>query len=570
VEKWSDIEVALLIDTYFNVKNGKLSRNEGLKTLSSNLRKIDMNQGKCISDLYRNINGMSWQFGVLESLNNGKDINREAPKSFKKVLDLYEHYRDDYDKLLEEAKELLGVETVDIEKILFDIKDCLIKYYPYGFRFSSSIEMNRFKKNFLNKYGYELILDDKKIYEYFNENCIIYNNKAYCISENVFEIINNELTNVTDGVSIIYYDIFYEMDSCKTDMIISSEMLDMILRKLFSNYLYKQKYFIIDKKFNKEFDALINDVELAWGNSVIRNVDFLRKSLVFVPIEKIKYALSYGNSFVWNSEETYANTNFFICDDITKDYILKYAKAACDNQGFFNFNDLSIDAVYEQNYEMTRSAVMACVMKLILVDYDKVDKVIRRKGDLKSHVDIITDYSSHKKRVTINELADYQKKVTGTVRQSIIIDAASSIMIRIDETTFINKNMVSFDAYAVDKTISEVFQEKSIGMKEIVSFSFFPECGVALNHFLLESYLRHFSLLFKYCTNISNSGNAGAIVRKDVNIDYFDILVDAVIKSTCSLNKDEILAELVNKGYLLKRLYKRIDDLIDAARLLKQ
>ena len=136
-------------------------------------------------------------------------------------------------------------------------------------------------------------------------------------------------------------------------------------------------------------------------------------------------------------------------------------------------------------------------------------------------------------------------------------------MIRINEEQFISLNAVSFKVYEIDEIISKFFKEKSIGIKEIISFAAFPECGVTWNYYVLESYLKHFSLMYKYCTNLSNSGNAGAIVRRNQNFDYFDILVDAVSKSKCNLEKDEIYSLLVEKGYMRKKYYKRIDLLID-------
>lgn len=65
-KNWDKYEVALLIEAFQNIKQGRVDRNSALVALSQNLRRMAINKGMEIDDTFRNLNGMKWQLGFIE------------------------------------------------------------------------------------------------------------------------------------------------------------------------------------------------------------------------------------------------------------------------------------------------------------------------------------------------------------------------------------------------------------------------------------------------------------------------------------------------------------------------
>jgi predicted butyrate kinase (DUF1464 family) len=87
---------------------------------------------------------------------------------------------------------------------------------------------------------------------------------------------------------------------------------------------------------------------------------------------------------------------------------------------------------------------------------------------------------------------------------------------------------------------------------------------------LLESYCRRFSGRFRFEVLAVNSKNAGAIVRKGCALSYFEIMSDAVSKSSVSLEKTAIEDFLCVSGYLGRRSYSKVNELIKLAKALRE
>ena len=65
---WDKYETALLIDMFWKIENEEISKAEGVQQLSQQLRRMAINQGRIIDDVYRNRNGMILQMSAIEKL----------------------------------------------------------------------------------------------------------------------------------------------------------------------------------------------------------------------------------------------------------------------------------------------------------------------------------------------------------------------------------------------------------------------------------------------------------------------------------------------------------------------
>lgn len=108
---WDKYEAVLLLDGLLEIVQGDAVRREIIKRVSTDLRKLALNRGVAIDELYRNENGISFQMQSMESAFFGHTIFKPATKLFVEVADLYKNHFDDYERLVKEANAMIAGNT---------------------------------------------------------------------------------------------------------------------------------------------------------------------------------------------------------------------------------------------------------------------------------------------------------------------------------------------------------------------------------------------------------------------------------------------------------------------------
>ncbi len=99
-------EAALLLDAYLKVRSGELSRMDSVKDCSQLLRSMAVNLGIEIDEIYRNVNGISFQMASMESAYQGKTIMKPATQLFTETVQLFRDNNKEYQDLLNKAKDM--------------------------------------------------------------------------------------------------------------------------------------------------------------------------------------------------------------------------------------------------------------------------------------------------------------------------------------------------------------------------------------------------------------------------------------------------------------------------------
>ena len=112
---WSLQEAAILLDAYLKIQEEPDKRKECIQMVSDQLRQMAINQGMQISDKYRNLNGISFQMSSMETAWTGRDPvgHAHSTKVFDEIVRLYRNERNEFERLLREAKKLSG-RTLDV------------------------------------------------------------------------------------------------------------------------------------------------------------------------------------------------------------------------------------------------------------------------------------------------------------------------------------------------------------------------------------------------------------------------------------------------------------------------
>lgn len=112
MKPWDKYEIALLIETYFNIENGVHARGNELKRLSVKLRRMALNRGMTIDAVYRNYNGMNRKVhNIGDIIMNAAGENMPQKKEFTEMVGLYFDFPDEYRAILEKAHKMCRANT---------------------------------------------------------------------------------------------------------------------------------------------------------------------------------------------------------------------------------------------------------------------------------------------------------------------------------------------------------------------------------------------------------------------------------------------------------------------------
>lgn len=105
--KWDIYEAVILLDGYLEVLRGTQLKARIVKRVSADLRRMAVNRGIEIDDIYRNENGISYQIQSLDSAYKGEKTYVPATKLFAETVKLYRTDLERYFEILEEAKNMM-------------------------------------------------------------------------------------------------------------------------------------------------------------------------------------------------------------------------------------------------------------------------------------------------------------------------------------------------------------------------------------------------------------------------------------------------------------------------------
>ncbi len=110
-KQWNQFEAAILLDNYIKHINGEISRKEAIQKTSLELRTMAQCLGYEIDDIYRNINGITFQMHSMESAYKGYTLLKPASKLFAEMVQIYKQDNERFIKILKEARKMLLTET---------------------------------------------------------------------------------------------------------------------------------------------------------------------------------------------------------------------------------------------------------------------------------------------------------------------------------------------------------------------------------------------------------------------------------------------------------------------------
>jgi hypothetical protein len=465
------------------------------------------------------------------------------------------------------------------DPVLIRYKELLDKFFQKGFRMESSLDMKKLRRFYQDQYGAELSDEDALVCQDISSVTILHEGKAYLPDsmlsqekkEKLLQYIEDKFVS---GCDAIYYSaLFSEFEEAfQGERIYTPEML-----KTYLSYINKGNYVLQRSYLAKDYTVQMNpedDIrEYLKEAAGPVEVERLAAELSYIPEQKIKFALSTNNDFIWNATGEYFYEDCVHFSNSELEWISQFILDGIEERDFVTGNELveAVEAHFpdiKEMYQWITPVGMRNVIGYKLNDrFSFNGNIISKYGEDLSMAEVYAKYCRKHSRFTLDELNVLKQELGST----IYFDEIYANSLRISQNEFVSQDMAQFDVEATDEAIGRICTGQYMSLQEIRDFGTFPYAGYPWNEYLLEHFVANYSQKFMLL-HIGFSANvcAGAIVKQASSCkDFNDLLVDILANSNIVLDEDSALEYLRQQGYIARRRYSDIGRIVTEAKVVR-
>lgn len=452
--------------------------------------------------------------------------------------------------------------------------EILAEKYRKGFRIESGIEMKRFRILWEEKYKLPLGENDEIIRKYIRQITIQYKELVYLPevmldAETQQRLLSYVEYCFSEGKKAIYYDSLYNefVEHFQGQHINNADMLKTYLTSINrGKYVINKSYIACD--CNIEVDPVdeVRNYLITLGEPI--QTDALIKALFFIPKDKITGVISGSNSaeFVRNQKGEYFHADIVDLTTAELENITDIIQQAIDENDFVGGNEL-VETVYvkyptimERYPYLTQLGMRDAIGYKLRYIFSFKGKIISPLGEELSMADVFANYARSHGYFTLTQL----NALKTALDTPIYFDSIYRNSLRISKEDFVSQEQASFDIAATDAAIDRFCVGDYIPINEIRHFGSFPYARFTWNGFLLEHYVSSYSEKYKLMhAGFNASTPVGTIVKRISKFEDFDELIVSVLaNSMIALNKQDALQYLYDNGFLARRSYGTIEQIL--------
>lgn len=448
-------------------------------------------------------------------------------------------------------------------------KHIIASKFKNGYRTTSNIDLERFKLYYEEEYSEAFESDAASLDAFLKQVAIVFDGRAYMYDKETVEDVRAYLNKV--GSPCVYIDSFFEGHSEEFYNlgIFSVNMLRAFIQKTYADIYCKQDYVYLQSDVSPS--GLIRKV---FDERETWSLDELFDRLPHLKPDTIRATLN-GSNYFRIETNLYTHIDNIDLPDREGENVANFVTERLARKDYVNANELDLSRFENLNPHCSFLAIRDAVFeKFLSKSFHKKGQIITRREKRLGVLEIIEQYCSEAETVSFEELNAFEASFDPRGRtHSTCLIAAHNIMLRVSADLFVKTNKVIFDVERTDEAIALYCPGNFIPLKNVVDFSLFPYAGFPWNLFLLESFVRKASHLFKYDVRAVNSANIGVIVRKSFTYSgYDDIMAIALAKSSLSLNdKSKVGDYLFDNGYIgWRNLGKNKGKILAAAKKVRE
>lgn len=448
----------------------------------------------------------------------------------------------------------------------------LVENFRKGFRLGSPIELRKFKHCYEQMNGKALDDDDVEIESKISLCGILFEDKVFTpqtmlggeLRERLFAYIKDCFA---EGKTALYYQAVFNK--------FSEEFLDYYIYnadmlKSYLSFMLSEDYFFGRSYLSKDANATaapVDEIRTCLKEyAAPMTYDVMFENLSHIPQQKVKQVLAYNSEFVSNGRSEYFHVSAVHFSDEELDDIAVIIADAIDEKEFLSGNEL-VDAIqskypytYEKNSTFSVVGLRDAIKYHLSNKFSFSGNIISRLGSSLTMSDVFADFCRSHDSFTLDELNVLAAEL-GTV---IYFDPVYENSLRISLEKFVSKQRAHFLVPETDAALDRFCTGDYISIGKVSGYGLFPNAGFPWNEYLLEHYTAAYSDKYSLLHIGFNANKCvGAIVKKSASFETFDdCIVHVLANSSITLEKQTALQYLCDEGYIARRIYTNIEELL--------
>ena len=448
--------------------------------------------------------------------------------------------------------------------------------FPKGYRADSTLDLKRFVRYYNGIHGKELDIGDENVKNKIKRSIfqvgVRHGDYVFAVDNLVSEETKRRILAYIEncffqGKRVIYYRALFEEfnEEFLGQRIYDEDMLrTYLIHECGKQYVFEKNY--ISQERNVQIDSKDEIRELLISYGAPMRTEEIYEKLSHLPTDRIDWAIHTNKEFVCNTWGEYFHVSLIDLSDDELEDVEEIIKQRIDESHFVSGNEL-IQTIHMKFPNMLERFPQYSLIGIRdAIAYYMNDKfsfngnIISSLKKQLSMNDVFAEFAKTHTTFTIDELNVLKNEMNST----IYFDSVYENSLRVSQYQFVSKEEADFDVAGTDKAISAFCEGAYVSLAGITSFGTFPYAKFSWNIFLLEHYVAAYSVQYKLLHTSFNADNCvGAIVKKSSGINSLnDLITDVLVHSDIELNKKDALQYLCDKGYLARRRFSEIDQIL--------
>ncbi len=461
-----------------------------------------------------------------------------------------------------------GVSDLDNE-----IYDVIKTKYLNGFLIGA-INFKKIRRYYEEIYAKQLTIENNAIEKSLRKTCIFLDGKYYAIDALMQDELKNKVAeyiqNCINSNGYVYYKMImdnfgYEL----TEHIPDSELLKKYLSKVFRQYVYFEEYMARSRDVkidvNKEVEQVLLDSVYPISFEKICALlphlteDAIRKTIIFD--DKI---------IVTNNNDRFHIDSMGLTDDdvnaIKKiiDTVLQEHNCMFGNE-LLNGIKSKLPNLYESIKDFGDRGIRGAVAYKLKGIFKFNSNIICNIGVDIDNAEVFRSFAKTERYFSLAALIALKDQIG---IGNIYFDNVNEVASRINANDFVPNEALVFNVNTIDELLEQIITGNMASIKEASNFAVYPSTCYPWTEYLLESYVAKYSKKFKLLhVCYAESKCSGAIVKRSSQIDSMDaVIIEYLILHEEIQSGNDALSGLVEDGYIARKRYKNIEDLLIVAK----
>ena len=447
------------------------------------------------------------------------------------------------------------------------------KYFKSGC-FPGAITYRKIKRYLSEEFFENCELTNDDIQSSLDKSCIFANGKYYASDSLLPDELRTRLvkflSETLESKGYIYYQTILETFGFELTTIIADVgLLKEYLQNQFDEYYYFDEYVgktnLTTVNSEKELEQLLLDavypVSTEWIYSRLSHLtdESIRKAMLFDPkvIVSNGYCRFHIDSMGFTEEELNAISQ--LIQEVIDEHVYMFSNE------LLSLIKTKMGALYERIKDFGDLGIRNAIERKLGDKFRFSGNIVTKHGSNIDNYSVFKAFAEAERYFKLSSVIQLKEQIGVGV---IYFEAINEVASRINEQDFVPTETLTFDSQTIDCVIEQFISQEMCSIKNACNFAVYPATCYPWTNYLLETYVAKFSNKFKLIHGSYAEGSSvGAIVKISSPINSMDdVVVSFLTRRTDIDTPAEALSSLVDEGYIARRRYKGIDELLTKAK----